>query len=427
MDRESRRAAGRTVVMVTSSYPRFEGDAIATFMAPIAAGVAARGVDVQLVAPWHPRWARPAAEHGVTFHLYRYAPAASLNVFGYAEALRADVGLRVSAVATMPLAVASGVACARRLLYRTRADVVHAHWVIPGGVMGALAAGRTPLVISLHGSDVFVAEKYAILRRAAKAAFRRAAWVTACSDDLKARAVRLGANPDRLSVVPYGVDADRFRPDPSARTQVRQRLGLGPDARLVFAFGRLVSKKGFEYLVDATALVAPEWPDLRVVVAGAGDLGAVLRARARGAGVADRVVFVGSLPQHEIPEWLSAADVAVAPSVHDEAGNVDGLPNTVLEIMASGTPLVATPVGGIAAVAREGVTARLVPERNARELAAAIDGLLRSPDAGARLGAAARETVCRDYGWTRVAGQFEEIYDRVAPRAGTRDATLARN
>lgn len=404
--------------MVTSSYPRFEGDAIATFMAPIALGIAALGVDVQLVAPWHPRWARPATEQGVTFHLYRYAPVPSLNVFGYAGALRADVRLRASAMAVAPIAVSAGVIRARRITRRTSASVVHAHWVIPGGVMGAMAAGRTPLVISLHGSDVFVAEKYPIVRHAATAAFRRAAWVTACSEDLRTRALRLGADPARTSVVPYGVDALRFRPDPAARPRVRQRLGLGPDVPLVFAFGRLVSKKGFEYLVDAAARLAPDWPDLRIVIAGAGDLDAALRARARAAGVADRVVFAGSLPQHEIPEWLAAADVAVVPSVHDEAGNVDGLPNTVLEIMASGTPLVATRVGGIATVASDGVTARLVAERDAGAVVDAVGDLLRSAGLRARIGAAARAEVCRAHSWTGVARSFQDIYERVAPQSG---------
>jgi len=210
---ESRPAVARAIVMVTSSYPRFDGDAIGTFLEPIATGVAARGFDVQLVAPWHPRWNRPPKERGVTFHLYRYTPADSLNVFGYAGAMRADVGLRVSAFAVAPLALAAGVVRTRAVARRTHPAVVHAHWVIPSGVTGALACGSTPLVISLHGSDVFVAEKYPIVRQAASAAFRKAAWVTACSEDLRSRAVGLGASRDRSSVVPYGVDSERFRPD----------------------------------------------------------------------------------------------------------------------------------------------------------------------------------------------------------------------
>lgn len=403
----------QTVVMVTTSYPRFPGDTIGTFMEPIAQGVAARGHDVHVVAPWHPLWRRARSEGRVSFHLFRYAPLPSLNVFGYAAALRADVSLRASALAVAPLALAAGWRRTRQVARATRATIVHAHWVIPGGVIGAAAAGPRPLVISAHGSDVYVAERHCVARCAARAALARAAWVTACSTDLGARAVTLGAPAEQTTIVPYGVDSARFKPDGTARARGRATLAVGDDIPVVFAFGRLVQKKGFEFLIDAGALLAREWPLLRIVIAGEGDLDLALRAHAVRCGLAERVQFLGVVPQDRVPAFLAAADVAVVPSVHDEAGNVDGLPNTVLEIMASATPLVATLVGGIGAVATDGETARLVPERNAQALAGAIDGLLRDSTCRAALGCRAREVVCRNYDWARVAEQFEEIYARV--------------
>ena len=90
------------VVMVTSSYPRFPGDGIGSFVEPIAKGVAARGHAVHLVAPWHPALTRPPMEDGVQFHFYRYAPLASLNVFGYAAGMRADTAVRGAAWAATP-------------------------------------------------------------------------------------------------------------------------------------------------------------------------------------------------------------------------------------------------------------------------------------------------------------------------------------
>ena len=148
------------IVMVASSYPRFQGDSVGSFMEPIAQGIAARGHEVHLVAPWHPKWARPKIDRGVHFHLFHYAPIQSLNTFGYAEGMRADVRLRASAVAVAPLAILAGWFKALRVAQKKRATIVHAHWVIPGGVIGAAAAGSIPLVISLHGSDVFVAERH---------------------------------------------------------------------------------------------------------------------------------------------------------------------------------------------------------------------------------------------------------------------------
>jgi phosphatidyl-myo-inositol dimannoside synthase len=406
-------SASNTVVMVASSYPRFRGDSVGSFMEPIAEGLAARGNEVHLVAPWHPRWNRPKVDGGVHFHLFRYAPTASLNTFGYAEGMRADIYLRRSAIAAAPLAMAAGWFKTLRVAQKKRATIIHAHWVIPCGVIGAAAAGAIPLVISLHGSDVYVAERHAVARLAARGAFHRARWVTACSDDLRSRALRLGADANRSTVIPYGVDSDQFKPDPADRRRGRERLGISEETPLVFAVGRLVRKKGFEYLVDAAAILKRTHPNLRVVIAGEGDLDEPLRARAKAAGIAEHTQFLGVVPHHQIPTLLAAADVAVAPSIRDEAGNVDGLPNTVMEIMASATPLVATEAGGIGGIATDRQTARLVPERDAPALAMAIDQLLRDPSSRMAMGANARALVCRKHSWEHVTAQFEAVYAQV--------------
>src|SRR5688572_25124605 len=407
MVRAHRAPMSERVVMIASSYPRFAGDSVGSFMEPIAQGIAARGHEVHLVAPWHPKWDRPKTDRGVHFHLFHYAPVEALNTFGYAEGMRADVRLRASAVAVAPLAVLAGWFKALRVAQKKRATIIHAHWVIPGGVIGAAAAGSVPLVISLHGSDVFVAERHSFARFAARTAFSRARWVTACSEDLRSRATRLGADDSRSTVIPYGVDSERFHPGPALRARGRERLGIADNVPLVFAIGRLVKKKGFEYLIDAAALLKIQHPTLCVVIAGDGDLEASLKARARAAGADDIVRFLGVVSHEVVPALLAAADVAVAPSVHDDAGNVDGLPNTVMEIMASGTPLVATPAGGIGAVATERVTARLVAERDVQALASAIDELLRDRTAATLMGRRARDFVCRHHSWARVAEDFD--------------------
>ena len=397
--------------MVTTSYPRFPGDSVGTFMEPIAKGVAARGHEVHVVAPWHPRLTRGKAEDGVFFHFFRYAPVPALNVFGYAAGLRADVTLKGAAWVAAPLAMTAGWFTALRVARKKRATVMHGHWVVPGGAIAAAARPALPLVVSLHGSDVFVAERTAVARLAAKQVFHRAGFVTACSQDLAERAVALGAAADRLEVVPYGVDASRFRPAPGARETARARLGIPPEAPLLFAAGRLVRKKGFEYLIDALPLVDGGSP-AHLAIAGDGDLAEELRARARAGGVADRVHFLGDLPQDAVGAWFAAADVAVVPSVRDDSGNVDGLPNTVLEALASGVPLVSTPAGGIASVVEHGRTGVIVPERDARALATTLAELLREPDRRAGLGRAGRALVEARFGWETAAARFESAYDR---------------
>jgi glycosyltransferase involved in cell wall biosynthesis len=396
------------VVMVTTSYPRFPGDSVGTFMEPIAKGVAARGHKVHVVAPWHPLVTRRRVEDGVHFHFYRYAPLRSLNVFGYASAMKADVSLRLQAFAAAPLALAAGWRAARTVARRHEATIMHGHWVIPGGVTAAAAASARPLVISLHGSDVYVAERHWPARVAAKAAFRRAGFVTACSADLAARAIALGADPDRMSVVPYGVDSARFRPDANARATSRAQLGVPADAQLVAAAGRLVRKKGFEYLIDAIA----QAPDAVLAIAGEGTLREELRQRASSNGIAERVRFLGDRSQDQVATLFAAADVIVAPSVRDDAGNVDGLPNVVMEALASGTPLITTRAGGIGAVVEHQTTALIVAEKSARAIADELRRVLGDPPLGERIGLAARVLAESRFGWDHTAAAFESAYLR---------------
>jgi glycosyltransferase involved in cell wall biosynthesis len=401
-----------TVVMVTSSYPRFPGDSVGTFMEPIATSVAARGHDVHVVAPWNPRVARGDRDRGVTFHFYKYAPIASLNVFGYAAALRADVSLRAAAYLAAPLALAAGWRTARAVARQHAATVMHGHWVIPGGPVAAAAAPRLPLVISLHGSDVYVAETFAPARYVARRVFERAGAITACSADLARRAETLGADRGRIEVVPYGVDPDRFRPDPLARAKRRASFGISAHVPLVFAAGRLVRKKGFEYLIDAVARL-PTTSGALTLIAGAGDLETELRQQAARHGLGDaRLRFIGNLTQDDVAAWLATADIVVVPSVRDDRGNVDGLPNIVLEALASGTPLIATPAGGIGAVVEHDRTGLLVPERDADALAQAIGGLAGDAARRIRLGEGGRTAVMARYGWEFAAGRFEAAYDR---------------
>jgi glycosyltransferase involved in cell wall biosynthesis len=408
------------VVMLTTSYPRFPGDTVGTFMEPIARGMAARGHGVHVVLPWHPRLARGPVEDGVHFHPFRYAPHPSLNIFGYAESLRADVHLRGAAFAAAPLALAAAYRAVRRVAAEVGATLIHGHWLIPGGAVVTAAAGRLPTVISLHGSDVYVAERHGFARRAARRALQRVDWLTACSEDLRERAIGLGADGGRADTIPYGVDAARFRPDARLRAEGRKTMGAGPDDLVVFTAGRLVRKKGFEYLIDAFGLVAARWPSARLVIGGGGDLEGELKARARERGVADRVMFPGVLRQDVVADCLAGADIAAVPSVRDDAGNVDGLPNTVMESLASGTPLVATRVGGIPSVVEHGRTGWLVPERDAAALAGAFESLLADARTRARLGEAARADVLLHRTWEAFAEALEQVYDRAAGRVESR-------
>ncbi len=401
------------ILMLTSSYPKWVGETTAPFIEEIAAGLVRRGHTVHVVAPFHRDVRRAPFERGVYLHFYRYSPHPALNVYGYAESLRADVGLRGAALVAAPLAL--GVSLAELLWRGSDFDLIHAHWVLPNGAPAALAARfhGLPLVVSLHGSDIFLASKAWPLSLAAAAVFRSAGAVTACSGDLRERALRLGARTDAM-VIPYGVDTHAFQPDPDAGNLVRAELGLAPGTPLVVSVGRLVYKKGLTYLIDAFARLRTLHPTARLVIAGYGDLREELERQA--ADLGEAVIFTGQLAREQAARYVSAADVYVIPSIRDQAGNIDGLPNTLLEGMSAARPIVASRVAGIPDVITDGEHGLLVPERDSAALAGAIGRLLDDRVFAESLGSAARRRVLQELTWDVAAERFEQAYRMAASR-----------
>jgi glycosyltransferase involved in cell wall biosynthesis len=420
------------ICMLTSSYPKYPGETTAPFIEEIAAGLVRRGHCVHVVAPYHRDIRRAPVERGVNLHFFRYSPLRALNVFGYAESLQADVGLRGAAITAAPLAVGVGMLAllrltakrtknqeprteqTNRLLGSRGFDLIHAHWVLPNGTPAALVAKLRglPLVISLHGSDVYLAERAAPLALVAAATLRAARAVTACSGDLRDRALRLGARAEDVAVVPYGVDARAFQPDPDAGALVRAELGLAPDTPLIISVSRLVHKKGLTYLLEAFPRILADHSGAVLVIAGYGDLREELERRAAELGISASVCFPGQLERERAARYVAAADVYVVPSIRDQRGNVDGLPNALLEGMGTGRPIVASRVAGIPDVIVDGQHGLLTPERDPAALAAAISRLLSDRALAERLGAAARRRVLNELTWDIAAERFERAYVR---------------
>ena len=380
------------ILFLTQTYPRFAEDTAGPFVRELARALVRGGDRVRVLAP-HARWMpRRRDDGGVEVHAFRYAPS-PLELFGYGRSLARDERVRGAALLVAPLYALGAWRAVRRAL-REPWDVVHAHWLLPNGPLARGAAARTTFGVGIHGSDVFLAE-----RRAARGTVRRTLaacdFLTGCSPELVGRVCALGFPTDEARVIPYGVDVDAYRPDPARRSLWRQRLGVPAEAPLLLGLGRMATKKGFQVLLPELAALLAAVPDLHVVLAGDGDL--LPRFRAEAAPLHGRVHFPGAVLRDTLPDLFRAADAFVLPAVHDPRGNVDGLPNVILEAMASALPVVATRVSGIPELVRDGVNGLLVQPDAPVALANAIERLLQKPELAAAFGRRARATVAEAF------------------------------
>jgi glycosyltransferase involved in cell wall biosynthesis len=406
---------GLDLLFLTQTYPRFPDDTSGPFIRDLALGLVRGGDRVTVLTP-HAEGLAPAWDDGgVEVVSFRYAPERR-EVLGYGRSLEADEKVKGGAARVAPL-YAFGAWRALCGLRPRRFDLVHAHWIVPNGLVAAAMPGvggrrGVPLAIGLHGSDVFLAEKPGV-RSAARWALSRARLLTGCSPELVERVRALGALPagypaERSRVIPYGVDVATFSPDSARRHVWRQRLGIPADAPLLLGVGRMATKKGFQVLIEILPALLGEHPELRVVLAGGGDLLASFQAATRG--WSDRVFFPGAVLRDTLPDLYRAADVFVLPAVHDAEGNVDGLPNVILEAMASGLPVVAAGISGIPLAVEDGRTGRLTPEKDAPALLAALRQILADPAAARSLGEQGRRKAESELTWDVVAGRYRDGY-----------------
>ena len=282
------------------------------------------------------------------------------------------------------LCLASLLPALRRLRQEFAFDVVLGTWAYPHAFAAALAAKRlgVPIVVRLHGSDVndFGAD-WDILRRAMiRWALRRAQRVVGVSPALKAQVERyFGVPPDKVVVVPNGVDGHRFRPED--RAEARAWLGLATQGKVVLFVGNLVSVKDPKCLLDAFAHLGRR-SQLRLCLVGSGPEEAALRRHAARLGLNGVVHWAGRQPHDVIPRWMNAADVLCLPS------RAEGSPNVIREALACGTPVVASAVGGVPEIITAPEYGLLVPPDRPEALAVAIKRALSSTWDRGRLAAA---------------------------------------
>jgi type III pantothenate kinase len=305
---------------------------------------------------------------------------------------------------------------------RERPDVVHAHFWMSG--LAALRAGHElalPVAQTFHALGV-VKRRYQGDRDTSpaprlgieEAIVRDADHIVATCTDEAFELMRLGADRDKLAVVPCGVDLDRFRPDGPAepRRDGRRRL---------LCVGRLVERKGVGNAISALARL-PE--DVELVVAGGPDAAALgadpearrLRALAAEHGVLDRLDLRGRVSREDLPALLRSADVAVCVPWYEPFGIVP------LEAMACGVPVVASAVGGIIDSVVDGVTGVHVPPRDPERLAAVVGELLDDTPRRRALGAAGVRRARQLYDWNRVAAATHDVYRQLARARARRPA-----
>lgn len=397
------------IAVITSSYPRFQGDGTAPFVMSISESLAKLGHTIQVIAPYDISVKNDLIST-VPVKRFKYIWPNSLHIMGHARSLKADVKLRPLVLLLFPFFMIASIINLIRECRKINAQIIHAHWVLPNGFIAAVASKilGIPFIITLHGSDIFMADKNFLFRAFARWTFKQSSYVTACSQELYERAKKINKEIN-IELIPWGADPQKFKPLEN-REEIRKKYGWASDEIIISVLGRMVYKKGFSQLLDTAPDLINSNPKVRFVIGGSGPLENELKEKADKLGLSKPVSFPGPIPWNEVPEFLGASDIFVLPSQRDEAGNLDGLPTVLLEAMACGLPCVASDVGGVSLVIDPGNNGFIFQPDNLDQMKEDLATLIEDGKLRETLGTKSRSDVITKFNWLNVAKSIENLY-----------------
>lgn len=389
------------LLVLASTYPRWRGDPEPAFVHELAKRLTKR-FDVTVLCP-HAQGALPRESmDGVGVVRYRYAPArweTLVNDGGIVTNLRNS---RWKACLVPGFVLAQAWA-AWRLRRKLRIDVVHAHWLVPQGLVAMAIQGvsrkNPPFLVTSHGADLYAlrSRPFQALKRLV---LRRASAVTVVSSAMRDEVARMGPGAGKVSVLSMGVDlVSRF-------TLSR---GIERSGNELLFVGRLVEKKGLPHLLDALPLVLRERPDVVLTIAGFGPDEHGLRGQVDRLGLAQSVRFLGAVPQEKLPALYSRAALFVAPFVKTTSGDQEGLPVALMEAIACGCPALAGDVDGLQDIFGDLSSECIVDPRNRRVLADAILRDLQSGAAACKRTLQMRQHLVEQLDWDRIADRYADL------------------
>lgn len=402
------------VLMLTSTLPRWAGDAEPGFVLDLAQEMR-REFDVELIAPHAPGAARDEVLDGLPVTRFRYWwPRWQAAAYSGGMASR----MRENPLRLLQLPPFFGVliwTIVRRLRQEPPIDLIHAHWIIPQG-LAALVARRlarrpVPVLCTSHGGDLF-GLRGRLLNRIKAGILGRCDSISVVSHAMAERVKELAPRTDP-AVIPMGTDLrDRFVPPAAPRS--------GPIRQLIFV-GRLVPKKGVEHLLEALAILRPTYPELSLEIVGHGPLLNALVAKTNALPLGGCVRFIGPLAHQQLAERYQSADLAVFPFVEAADGDQEGFGLVMVEAMGCGCAVIASDLPAVRDVIRPGETGMIVPPGDPRALAAAIADALVDPEQARALAERGHIYAMEHFDWgvtrTRFASVYRALMDRFSQQS----------
>ncbi len=394
------------LLVLASTYPRWKDDHEPGFVHELSRRLTSQFRVLALV-PHSPGSLAREMLDGVEVIRYRYAPE-RLEVLVHGGGIVTNLRRAKWRALLVPTFLLSQAWQAWKLIRAEDVDVIHAHWLIPQGLIAAilrhLPGRKVPFVVTSHGADLY-ALRGRMLDKIKRFVLNNASAATVVSGAMRARLGAMGVNLASVSVQPMGVDmTERFTPE----------MGRVRSQREMLFVGRLVEKKGLRHLLDAFPKVLAKVPDATLTIAGFGPEEAALKARVRELRIEASIRFLGAVPQGDLPALYRNAALLVAPFVSAASGDEEGLGLVLVEAIGCGCPVVVGDVQAMNELMGNDFQSIRVDPKDTVELASKIVEVLLNPEIARAQLEVLRQDVCARFDWQIASSRYMNLIANVS-------------
>lgn len=397
------------ILMVTSSFPRHEGDYFGQFILEMTKALMSNGIEPVVLCPHSPGAKGRESMGGIQVYRFPYFYPYSLQKVNAEGGMFQSVQRSLLAKLQLPLFLAMELVYTIWVARKEEVDLLHTHWIVPQGLIGAICVHllRCPHILSVHGTDVNIAAESRVIGGLTRFVTRNCDKIL--TNSTYTRNVLISIDPsadDKVEVIPMGVDIEKLR---NAQNGNDTKTSGAPH---ILYIGRLIDWKGLEYLIEAFAIVSHRVPGVQLVIGGEGPEEGKLKQQVEHLGLSESVQFVGFIESQDLSRYYHEAAVFVLPSIQTK-GQTEGLGVVLLEAMACGTPVVGSNVGGIPDIIKDGWNGYLFQERSPTQLAERIILLLENSAIREQFQENGLRTVYENYSWEQVSLKFIRKYERL--------------
>ena len=397
MGKSNGRQRIRKILVLTSTFPRWNCDSDPPFVFELSLRLRKK-FKIYVLAPHAPGCLPEEIIDGIQIKRFRYF-FAPLERLAYQGGILSNLKNKPWLYVVVPFFLMAEYFVLIRMLRIHRFDLIHAHWIIPQGLMALLALpfakSKAALLCTSHGTDLyglrgsfFAWLKLFVLNHTDR--------LTVVSRAMHEKVLSMGVDPEKVTVIPMGVELKKRFVPPAERKEKHALLFVG----------RLIEKKGLRYLIEAMPWILEQNPSAYLRIIGDGPEKTVMEKRISELGINNRIQFMGPVPNENLPSFYQSSNIVIFPSVIAE-----GFGLVLVEALGCECALVVSDFPAKSDIISEGETALVVPQKDVKLLAQRVNELLDNSALRTSLGKAGRQFVLKHFDLDRIAEKYIDLIE----------------